>query len=157
MSFTVLFNSTNGVYFDFYSDFVSYNMDWGNVSKHKGKFKVTWSFQSTISSTFTAGGQYQPMYLVADWGGYADNNAATSTTSNIQPNGRILGVIKALDASTTDTDYYIGGYPLDNSPIILQCMPTNNNTTIRIYNYAWARGLAVQNVPYILTIFFEAI
>jgi len=160
MSFTISFNSKNGLYTDFYSDLVNYNFNWDETPEHEGGYKVTWNFLTAICGSGQGGGtQYSPLYLCADWGGNSNNFATIypSVGAPLFPNGRVLGVVKAKNASLDASAFFLGANTNDNPSIILNCKPSNNNVTIRIFNAAWARGLSIQNNPYILTIYFEAI
>ena len=149
MSFSIICNSLNGTpTVANNNNDIYYFFDFGFASKHTGKFKLSFSFQ-------TEGGMglsNDILYLATTLPVSYDNFSATSQSGSAK--SQILGFI----APNKRDDYYFKHY-LDSSPVILQSIPsTQNQFQVSLYNATTnALDTTIGSKAYTLILYFEAI
>lgn len=154
MSFTLILNSVNGTTLGPLStnreQIVEFNVDWGALSKHKGKFSLTSSIETKGQ---TANITTNAVHTInADWG--ADGYYYKPTSDNGLNSSQTIGIIipKTIGAGGV-----FGADEDDNVPVILLGLPTKNQFRISMITTANNTAPANFDADYALTLYFEAI
>ena len=149
MSFSIICNSLNGTQLvENNNNSVYYFFDFGYISNHTGKFKLSFSFQTEGGLSLSNDILYITTSLPVSY-----DNFSASSQSGAQKS-QILGFITPNKRDDSYSKFY-----LDNSPVILQSLPlTQYRFNVNLYNATTnALDTTIGNKAYSLILYFEAI
>jgi len=155
MSFTIFLNSINGSrVVNTTNNSVNYQFDFAVATKHKGKFKLGYSFLSQGGMTLTS---TDVLYITTNIPMTMDNYTATNTTQASKTT--ILGFINNDRTNAAGTDSYYFKNFTDISPIIIQQIPSGFQTfNVSLFNAITdALDTKILTSQYSLILYFEAI
>jgi hypothetical protein len=152
MSFTLFLSSSDGIQNESGNINISFLFDWNNSPRQIGKYKVSFTFCSQLSSDDQT---YNPLYVYANFG--SSSTFAPKGGSNGTLNTRLFGAIYPVYAAPSLNQYFFADSNT-NSPILLDSLPTDNNIKIEIKDpFDVEPEIAFGEREYMLSIFFEAI